>query len=41
MKNLRNSLLERDSQIEQLQYVIEKVEVSIRENRAVKDYSKK
>lgn len=41
VKNLRNSLLERDSQIKQLQYVIEKAEKSIRENETIKDYSKK
>jgi len=41
VKNLRNSLLERDSQIKQLQYVIDKIEESIRENETIKDYSKK
>lgn len=41
VKNLRNSLLERDSQIKQLQYVIDKIEESIRENETIKGYSKK
>ncbi|OCA05911.1 hypothetical protein [Wolbachia endosymbiont of Trichogramma pretiosum] len=41
VKNLRNSLLERDSQIKQLQYVIDKIEESMRENETIKDDSKK
>ncbi|WP_458695415.1 hypothetical protein [Wolbachia endosymbiont of Trichogramma kaykai] len=41
VKNLRNSLLEQYSQIKELQYLIDKIEESMRENETIKDYSKK